>query len=400
MSWRTLFKFELRAIFTNPSILFTVFGGVLIYSFLYPMPYANQLPREQAIVVVNQDKTPLSRELERMVDATPQVTIAVRAESLAEARQRINAGQAEGLLVIPPNFYRDLLLGKSPTLVYAGDAAYFLVYGTVVEGLASAGGTLAAKAKVSRMVMSGENLTLSAQQFTPIKLNAQPVFNPGMGYVNYVVPAVFVLILHQTLLIAVALLGGGQNEYRLAGKTGYWLQYPAWQVVVVRGICFSLIYLPLVMYYFGFSFSYYHISRLANIRDLLAVTLPFLLAVIFLGMILGQLIPRRELATVVVLLSSLPLVFSAGFIWPPEAIPALITALAQLIPSTPAINAFLRLNQMGADFHQVVGWWTQLWLQVAVYGGIAAAMMLSVKRQRKQQVRAVGSTQHKSENSL
>ena len=46
------------------------------------------------------------------------------------------------------------------------------------------------------------------------------------------------------------------------------------------------------------------------------LAMPFLLSVIFLGMILGQLIPRRELATVVVLLSSLPLVFSAGFIWP------------------------------------------------------------------------------------
>lgn len=161
-----------------------------------------------------------------------------------------------------------------------------------------------------------------------------------MGYVNYVVPAVFVLILHQTLLIAVALLGGGQNASRLAGEQSYWLQQPVWRLMSVRAVIFALMYVPLVMYYFGFSFEYYQISRQAAIPDLLFVTVPFLLAVIFLGMVLGQLIPRRELATVVVLLSSLPLVFSAGFIWPVEALPTPIYLLSQLAPSTPAINAF------------------------------------------------------------
>ncbi|KLV03621.1 ABC transporter [Photobacterium aquae] len=383
MSWRALFKFELRAIFTNQSLLFTVFGGVLIYSFLYPQPYIKQLPREQQIVVVNLDNTQLSRQLVRMVDATPQVKVAAHAGALAEAKTMINAGEVQGLLLIPDHFNRDLLMGKSPTLAYAGDAAYFLVYGTIVEGLANAGGTMGAQAKVARMVMGGENLELAADHYTAIKLNAQPVFNPTMGYINYVVPAVFVLILHQTLLIAVALLGGGQGEYYRAGHTGYWVQYPAWRVLLVRGICFTLIYIPLLMYYFGFSFEYYGISRLASIYHLVLIAVPFLLAVIFLGMIVGQLIPRRELATVVVLLSSLPLVFSAGFIWPVEMIPDGIVALAQLAPSTPAINAFLRLNQMGAEFNQVIGWWGQLWVQTVVYGVIATWLIVRVKRRGK-----------------
>jgi ABC-2 type transport system permease protein len=142
-----------------------------------------------------------------------------------------------------------------------------------------------------------------------------------------------------------------------------------------------LIYIPLVAYYFGYSFSSYHISRLASITDLVTMTIPFLLAVIFVGIIIGQLIPRRELATLIILLSSLPLVFAAGFIWPVSAIPAPINALAQLAPSTPAINGFLRLNQMGASFEQVINWWGQLWLQALVYGCIAVFL---VKRNQEQ----------------
>ncbi|EAS44295.1 ABC transporter permease [Photobacterium profundum] len=381
MSWRTLFKFELTAIFTNPSLLFTVFGGVLIYSFLYPLPYSQQLPREQTIAVVNLDNSQMSRELERMVDATPQVNITKHVYSIEEAKSLLIKGDVHGLMVIPTNFYRDVLLGKSPTVAYAGDASYFLVYGTIVEGLATAGGTLGAKAKVSRMVMSGDNLVLASEQYSAMKLNMRPVFNPTMGYINYVVPAVFVLILHQTLMIAAGMLGGGQNEYRLQGGTGYWLRYSAWKIVLVRTFLLMLIYIPLVAYYFGYSFSSYHISRLASISDLVAMTIPFLLAVIFVGIIIGQLIPRRELATLIILLSSLPLVFAAGFIWPVSAIPAPINALAQLVPSTPAINGFLRLNQMGASFEQVINWWGQLWLQALVYGCIAVFL---VKRNQEQ----------------
>nr|WP_194704486.1 ABC transporter permease [Vibrio sp. S11_S32] len=375
ISWWQVFRYECRAIFTNPALLLTVFGGVVMYSFLYPLPYSQQLPREQQIVVVNLDNSATSRELERMVDATPQVKIVQHAYSLKDAQSLFNQGEVHGILMIPKNFARDLLLGKSPTLAYAGDAAYFLIYGTVVEGLATAGGTLSAKAKVSRMVMSGDNLVLASEQYAPVKLSMQPVFNPTNGYVNYVVPAVFVLILHQTLLIAAGLVGGEQNESCRAGINGYWQRSRALDRWSARLMILLLTYIPLALYYFGFSFEFYGISRLASIGNILAMLMPFLAAVIGLGMVMGELIPRRELATLIVVLSSLPLVFCAGFIWPTTELPLVLKYLAQLAPSTPAINGFLRLNQMGASFTQVLPYWGLLWLQAFGYGGLALWMM-------------------------
>ncbi|MGV3001916.1 ABC transporter permease [Vibrio sp. E150_018] len=375
MSWWQVFRCELKSIYTNSALLLTVFGGVVMYSFLYPLPYSQQLPREQSIVVVNLDNTSTSRTLERMVDATPQVQITQHAYSLQEAKQLFNQGKVHGILLIPRHFARDLLLGESPALAYAGDAAYFLIYGTVVEGLATAGGTLSAQAKVSRMVMSGENLVLAAQQYAPIKLSMQPVFNPTNGYINYIVPAVFVLILHQTLLIAAGLLGGGLNEQRQAKQVGYWQDCSAFDMWSARAVILLLTYIPLVMYYFGFSFEFYGISRLASISHLFALIIPFLFAVIGLGMVMGELIPRKELATLIVVLSSLPLVFCAGFVWPTSELPSLLKWLAQLAPSTPAINGFLRLNQMGASFEQVLPYVWHLWAQVAIYGGLALWLM-------------------------
>ncbi len=208
MGFRDLLRLELRTLLADRAIMLTLFGGVFFYSFLYPQPYLHQLPREEAVVVVNEDGSQLSRQLEFMADATPQVKLVARASSLDEARQRMMVGEASGILHIPNHFYRDLMLGKSVTLSYAGDASYFLVYGTIAEGLAQAGGTLAAQVKVARLLSQGEALPQAAMGWNAVALNVLPVFNPTMGYVNYVVPAVFVLILHQVLLMGTGILGG------------------------------------------------------------------------------------------------------------------------------------------------------------------------------------------------
>ena len=232
MSWWDICRHEWRAIFTNPAILLTVFGGVLLYSFLYPLPYAQQVPRDQEVVVVNLDNSQFSRRLERMVDATPQVRLGRRAYSLEEAQNVLVEQKLAGILVIPENFYRDLLQGTRPTLSFAGDASYFLVYGTVLEGMAAAGNTLAAEVKVRRMIMSGQTLALASEQYSAIRMNLQPVFNPTMGYVNYVIPAIFILILHQTLIMGAGILGGGQNEQPAAGvKAPAKLRYVEFSIV-------------------------------------------------------------------------------------------------------------------------------------------------------------------------
>ncbi|NNN67585.1 ABC transporter permease [Vibrio sp. 3-2(1)] len=361
-----LLKAELKALFTNPVVLLTVFGGVVFYSFLYPLPYTQQTPREQTLSIVNLDKSQASYQLERMVDATPQVKVIQRDSTIEDAKQAFLNRKVSGILVIPEHFYKDLLLGKSPTLAYAGDASYFLVYGTIVEGLSQAGGTLAAKSKVSRLVMEGEPLSLAAQHYSATSINLKPTFNPRMGYVDYVVPAVFVLILQQTMIMAAGLMGGTQKH-----GNGYWSHTTPLRLILVRSIVLVAVYYLLSMYYFGASFTSHGVNTLASAGHLLLLLLPFLLASCLCGIWLGSVTPRRELVTLVVLISSMPLIFSAGFIWPLEAIPRPIIWVSNLFPSTPAIQSFLSLNQMGASWDQISTQWGILWVQVFGWGALA-----------------------------
>ena len=50
---------------------------------------------------------------------------------------------------------------------------------------------------------------------------------------------------------------------------------------------------------------------------------------------------------------SLPMFFLSGFTWPTEALPQLLQYARWLLPSTPAIEASIRFNQIGTSLSQV-----------------------------------------------
>lgn len=356
---KALWLQELRSLLADRAVLLTLFGGILFYAWLYPLPYAQQVARSLPILVVDEDNSVLSRRLAFMADATPQLVLVGQAATLREAEARIRQGEARGLLLIPQHFYRDVRLGRSVTLSLAGDGAYYLIYGAIAEGLSSAAATLGALVRIQRLSAEGGG-PMVLQDWSPFSLQMQPVFNPTLGYQQYVVPAVFLFILQQTLLIGLGLRGVSEREQglHLRGQGR------------VRLLLFMLLYLIFFMFYFGPCMAYYGLSRDAQPWQLLAFVLPFFLAAGLLGLLLGCVTARREMVTPMVILSSLPLLFASGFIWPTEMLPGPLQVVMSLLPTMPGINGLLRLNTMGADWSAVNGLWWQLWAQVITYGGL------------------------------
>ncbi|QSX33223.1 ABC transporter permease [Shewanella avicenniae] len=360
---------DLLAIVRDRAIALTLFGGVLFYSVLYPLPYIHQVATDQAVVVVDLDNSSLSRQMIRYADANSQVAIIARAGSVAEAQTMIDRDQAKGLLLIPEGFRRDLLRGQQVTLGFAGDASYFLIYSAVVRGLTEAGLDISGKLQLQGLLANGILPAAAAKQVAPIALNEVAVFNAGLGYPGYVVPGLFLLILHQTLLIGMGILGAGQWR-----QTGYWQQFSPLTTVCLRIASFTLLYAFFSAFYVGWCFYGYDVGRLASLGQVLLLMLPFLLATAAAGMALSTLFNRRDLPTQVMLLTSMPILFVGGFVWPLTLIPEPLIWLSQLVPAIPGMMAMLQLNQMGADWSQIMPQWLQLWglalgyLLLAVWG--------------------------------
>ncbi|HFQ62225.1 MAG TPA: ABC transporter permease [Epsilonproteobacteria bacterium] len=367
MNFLQTFKDEFKTIFTDAAIILTIIGGVILYAFLYPQPYVKQSVTGLSISVVDYDKSDVSRNMIFQLNATPQITVTHQDMSEKDAKESLLKGEVKAIIIIPAHFKRDIALNKRPTIALGADSSYFLIYGGILEGTLKTLLTNIATMKVANLLKKEVPLTHAKNAYTPYVLKVINLFNPQNSYTQYVIPAVFVLILQQTLLIGLGILGGGINEHLRGRKQTYAKTVPIFYMFLSRYIIFGVLFFIHMLFYFGFSFELFHITHLAQIKEILAFGCLFLLASISLGLLLGTLFNSREIATPVILFSSLPLVFSAGFIWPVEELPNYIVLLSLLAPSTSAIHGFLALNQMGAGLGMLQEQMTILLLQSIVY---------------------------------
>lgn len=77
-----------RAVFTDRAVVMVMVGAVILYSFFYPTGYRQQVASEQPVVIVDQDRTALSRELIRHIERVNAVHVTALMASEAEAAGR------------------------------------------------------------------------------------------------------------------------------------------------------------------------------------------------------------------------------------------------------------------------------------------------------------------------
>ena len=372
-SFYQVLRNELKTIFSDVGVLIVFLGAVVIYSFFYPLPYLPQVLRDVPVVVVDQDKSSLSRKLIRMSDAHPFLYVTQLAGSVSEAEDWVRSGRLGGLIFIPKGFSREIARGGQATVGVYADTGYFLVYRQVMTGMVTATRTLSAGVEIRRLQAGGKTARQAMAAQRPLALITTPLFNPSEGYANYVVPAILVLILQQTLLIGIGMVGGTARENRELQAGG--ATFNAFTVISGRAAAYLILYAVNAVYYFFVVFGIYGFPQRGTPYTVMLFLFPFLLSIILLGLTLDGLFHRRETAIQALLITSLPAVFLSGFSWPVEAIPGWLRMFSFLIPSTSGIEGFLRINEMGATLHDVRWEWLVLWGLCILYYLLASCSL-------------------------
>ncbi len=346
------FRDELRRIFTVKSAFSVIVLGAVFYAFFYPQPYLNEALRNVPIAVVDRDGTQSSRDFTRRVDATPDVAVTEVLPDLASAEREVYARRVDGILVIPQYFERELLHGRpSPVALYA-DASYFLIYQRVAGAVAAVARTVGAEIETARLIAIGVDPAIAVAASDPMPLTAVPVFNPEGGYATYVLPAAFVLILQQTLLMGVGLLSTMPNTDPTEGNTGRKRPRPMAAIAgkLLAYLVLEAVILPAYLIVLPYL---YGLPRLGGIMPILIFAVPFVLSVAGLGFVVAGIFRRPVRVQLILAAAGLPLFMLAGFSWPSEAIPPVIRLVSYLVPSTSAIDGFVKLSQLGASLAAV-----------------------------------------------
>lgn len=134
---------------------------------------------------------------------------------------------------------------------------------------------------------------------------------------------------------------------------------------------FAVIGMFSLLYFSGFVFWFQDYPRAGNLTGLLLAGTLFIASVVCFALFFGSFYRTRERAFQLIIVTSLPMYFVSNLSWPVEATPTLLVYMARLLPSTPGINAMVKLNQMGASLPEVSAELVNLALLVLLYGALA-----------------------------
>jgi ABC-2 type transport system permease protein len=203
----------------------------------------------------------------------------------------------------------------------------------------------------------------------PLDFDDVPIFNPAGGYGSFVLPAVLMLILQQTLVLGIGLSAGTARENNRYGDLIPINRHYQGMMRIITGkaMAYFMIYAVMGAYLTMVVPRLFGFVQLAHWDDLLGIMLPYLLACIFFGMMVSCLVRYRENVMLLMVFVSVPLLFLSGVSWPQSNIPGAWQGISWLFPSTFGVRAFVRVNSMGASLSDVSFEYHCLWIQAGAY---------------------------------
>lgn len=375
-AWRS-FCSELTTVVSDLAVMITIVGGSIFYALFYPLPYQAQIAGRLPIAVVDHDRSAKSRELIRLIAAAEQVRVVAHPAGMLQAENLVRLREIAGFVEIPADFERSIHRRQPVAVGAYGNAAFMLMYSQVATAVAGATQVFSAEIVRERLLAGARPTGLADALAVPLVVDSHELFNPSGGYATYVVPAVLILILQQTFLIGIGMVGAGRTE---TGQDA--ADRPSLVELLGRAAAYLLLSMLILGFFLLVVYQIYDFPRAGRIRDVYWLLLPFFLAVIFLGFTIGQLFSSRETALQTLLLLSIPAIFLAGFAWPSEIMPDALVRLGLLLPSTSGIDGFVRIYQMGASLAEVRTAQLNLWFLAGFYLALAWA----VNRFRSQKV--------------
>lgn len=346
-----ILKNEFKTFINDHGVILIMVVGVVVYSLFYTVPYANEVVKEAPIAVVDLDQTSFSREFVRNLDATDYVKVVEKLPSLKEAQKKYYEGEISGFAIIPKDFQKDIYRGKQVDLSLYVDSAYLIIYKAIYTGVMQTTLETGARVEIGRLVKMGVPKKTALALKQPFQFVQIPLYNPAGGYETYVYPVILMMILHQTLIVALGMLQGTRNEKKIryckndkeipitlfARTTFYVLLYFLYGAFIFL-ICPALCRYPMC----------YNVLPLFVLYGLMLYAAAFFVQVISYGFRI------REASLMVMVVTSLVFIFLPGIIWPKEAIPQIVNVISMFIPVTPAIDGITKVNVQGATFYQVL----------------------------------------------
>ena len=367
--------YEYRSIVRNLPVLLVMAGGIFLYGFLYNYMYSPNVLREVPLVVVDESRTPLSRHYIRLLDATPEARVQGVITDMPEARERMMRREVAGIVYLPHDFDTKVGRGEAVEFVAFNSTMAFLSYASLKE--ASSGAMLALDASVrpNQAVFLNANVVQPVVNTRSIGVQGVALYNESGGYATYLIPAVLMVIIFQTMLMVISMRCGKEYEqqmqplWQVANHESSWRM--ALGIVMGKSVVYVGFYALFSVFLLGFLPLLFDLPHLASPLLLVQLLTPYLFATAFFGLACSPFFKDSDAPLLLIAFFSVGLLFLSGISWPLELMPWPWRLLHCMIPAPVGVLAFVKVNSMGADMADISREMMLLWGQCVVYIGVA-----------------------------
>ncbi len=364
-------RYEYQSILHSLPILLVLGGGIFLYGMLYNYMYSPNVLREVPVVVVDESQTPLSRHYIRLLDATPQVRVQGIITNMPEARKRMKETEVAGILSLPADFDTKVGRGEEAVFVSFNNTMAFLSYAAFKE--ASSGAMLALDDEVrpGQLVFLQPDVVQPVINTPSIQVQGMALYNESGGYATYLIPAVLMVIIFQTMLMVISMRCGKENELQmrplLEVSRHNLSKGMAMTIVIGKSVVYVGFYALFAIFLLGLLPLVFDLPHLASPLLLIQLMIPFLFATSFFGLACSSCFKDSDAPLLLIAFFSVGLLFLSGISWPLELMPWPWRLLHCLLPAPVGVLAFVKATSMGADISDISREMMLLWGQCAVY---------------------------------
>ena len=310
-----IWKDELRNVFKDAGVMIFFFLVPFVYPLLYSFIYNNEVVHEAKMVVVDQSDSYLSREFTRRVNATPDVEVVGVCPDMAEAKKMLDEKKAYGILLFPPDYSKDLHEGRQTTVSLYCDMSALLFYKAFLLATTEVSLDMGKELRMHNNPSSTDKM----DQITvdPIPYESVALFNSQNGFASFLVPAILILVLQQTLILGIGMLGGTARE-----KNRFHSLVPicrhfngTLRIVFGKSLTYLLLYVVVCIWVLAIVPKLFSLPQVGEPLTILLFLLPYLFACIFMSMTLSGFMTSRESPMLVFVFTSVILLFISGVSW-------------------------------------------------------------------------------------
>jgi len=346
-------KRELEIISKDFDLIMMLLIAPIFYSLLYGSFYLYKTETEVPIAVLDMDRTVVSQRFISDLDANELLKVTDRILDFENAKDKLLSDEVLGVIIIPKDFESQIKSNKGTEIKLYLNTQRFLPSNDINKAVNEVVLDYSKRARLRAFEMKGINPKQAEEIIEPLRDNIKFLFNPATTYGDFLIPAILVLILQQTLFMGLGESIAKERELRTLSNWYSAANHSTAAALTGKGMLYLLIYFCYAIYFFIIVFSIFKINFVGNYFLLFAVTMLFLISMISLSIFAASFFKRKILALQVISFTSYPIFFLTGYAWPDFAMPKSLYWISQLIPSTPFFDIYNRITFTGAGYLEI-----------------------------------------------